>query len=407
MRVNGFHPTGGRHGESAAMAHLLAHAGVVNPVNGKPLSESLCFGIAGGIGAGYSFCPSMVRHGTGSGVTIVGRHKFYVTGPDWYQDLANRLRIKTRVTETTSPAKAYRNLIAELEAGRPTVVWCSRARLPFLGNVECPTDLFMHSFVVFAVDEAKGVALGADVARGPVSIPLDALAEARAGICSHKNRTLTFDPAAELSEATLVHAIRDGIAACAAEMRHGKMRTFSLPGLEIWAKLLTSSTNKDGWLKVFRTRFMYRALRDVFDSIETRQTGGGLFRALYAEFLEEAAGLTGDARLAELSETYRGLADEWRELADAALPDWVKPFKETKALLRKKEKLVATGGAKSAARVSDVVEKLRKIDAELKADFPLTNSETAQLLDGLHDEVVALHAAETDEAQSLATCATA
>ena len=65
--------TGGQHTESAAIRTLLAHAGVANPLTGEPLSEVLCFGIAGGIGAGYSFCPSIPRGGIGSGVTIVGR----------------------------------------------------------------------------------------------------------------------------------------------------------------------------------------------------------------------------------------------------------------------------------------------------------------------------------------------
>ena len=39
---------GGRHSEAVALRGLLAHAGVKNPASGEPLSEPLCFGIAGG-----------------------------------------------------------------------------------------------------------------------------------------------------------------------------------------------------------------------------------------------------------------------------------------------------------------------------------------------------------------------
>ena len=80
---------GGCHGEAASLRGLLAHAGVKNPTSGEPLSESLCFGIAGGIGAGYSCCPSVIRYGCGSGVSIVGRHFSYATSGVWYQGLAS------------------------------------------------------------------------------------------------------------------------------------------------------------------------------------------------------------------------------------------------------------------------------------------------------------------------------
>src|SRR5437763_16888635 len=112
ISVNGYAHIGGIHGESAALKNLLAFDGIA-------LSEPLCFAIAGGIGAGYSFCPSVVRHGSGSGVTIIGRHKTYVTGAGWYQDFFDRLGVRTRITETTAVKKAYQNLLDELQAGRP------------------------------------------------------------------------------------------------------------------------------------------------------------------------------------------------------------------------------------------------------------------------------------------------
>src|SRR5438105_3132488 len=122
MRVEGYVHAGGRHTASVALRNLLTHAGAVAPHTGAPLSEPLCFGLAGGIGAGYSFCPSVVRYGGGSGVWIVGRHKVYATGADWYQGACDRLGVKTRVTETAGrpasgyPGKAYQNLVAELDA---------------------------------------------------------------------------------------------------------------------------------------------------------------------------------------------------------------------------------------------------------------------------------------------------
>src|SRR5947199_5737815 len=110
MRVEGYVHAGGRHAAAVALRNLLTHAGVTAPHMGKPPSEPLVFGVAGGIGAGYSFCPSVVRYGGGSGVWFVGRHKAYVTGPDWSQAACDRLGVTTRVTETGGPGKAYENL---------------------------------------------------------------------------------------------------------------------------------------------------------------------------------------------------------------------------------------------------------------------------------------------------------
>jgi hypothetical protein len=145
MQVGGYAHFGGRHGESAAIKNLLAFAGVGNPVTGEPMSEALCFGIAGGIGAGYSFCPSVPRYGCASGVSVIGRYKSYATDATWYQGFFDRIGAATRITETGGKGKAYQNLVSELEGGRPVVVWCSRARLPFLNGPAASCDLWVNN----------------------------------------------------------------------------------------------------------------------------------------------------------------------------------------------------------------------------------------------------------------------
>src|SRR5262245_61645906 len=237
MPAVNFEHFGGQHSESAALKNLLAHAGVATPLGG-PFGEALCFAVAGGIGAGYSFCPSVIKHGCGSGVAIVGRHRIYATGASWYQDFFDRLGIRTQVTESAGTGKAYRNLLAELEAGRPAVVWCSGMYLPFLGRPVAHTGLCMHTFVVHAVDEPTGFAHSSDCAAGPVTLTLAELEKARNGVCSHKNRTLTFDPPRSLTPETLRSALRAGLKACVQELTAGKMKTYSLPGLEMLAKAL-------------------------------------------------------------------------------------------------------------------------------------------------------------------------
>src|SRR5262249_47063657 len=158
----------------------------------------------------------------------------------------------------------------------------------------------MYTFVVYSIDNIKKIAYGSDRGATRVSLTLDDLEKARGDICSHKYRTLTFDAPKTLSTAGLQTAVREGMKACAKEMLEGRMKTFSLPGLEMWAKLITSSTNKDGWGKVFNDSLLYCALRDVFASIETESTGSGLLRGMYADFLDEAASILGKPVLSDL-----------------------------------------------------------------------------------------------------------
>jgi hypothetical protein len=403
-RGPGYAHFGGKHAESAALKNLLAFAGVVNLQTNKPFSEALCFGIAGGIGAGYSFCPSVPRNGLGSGVWIAGRHKSYATNAVWYQGFFDRIGAVSRITETSGKGKAYQNLLAELNEGRPVVVWCSRARLPFLSNPVDSGDLWMHTFVVHAVDEKKGLAHGADRAATKVTLTLGELAEARNGICSHKNRTLTFQPPRAVPIERLRSAVRAGLKACVQELLDGKMKTFSLPGLEIWAKMICNDSNQDGWGKVFfyKNGLLYCALRDVFDSIETSGTGGGLFRTLFADFLAEAADITGEAEFNALSGVYRGLAARWTELAEFALPGYEVHTDKTKKLLRKRCELFETKGERAAQSIRSATEQLRTLEAELRKSFPMEYFVITNLPVLVRDRIVALHRDETDAARRLA-----
>ncbi|HEY1381835.1 MAG TPA: DUF4872 domain-containing protein [Gemmataceae bacterium] len=401
MRVEGYVHAGGRHAATVALRNLLTHAGVVAPHTGEPPSEPLVFGVAGGVGAGYSFCPSVVRYGGGAGIWVVGRHKAYVTGADWYRAACDRLGVTTRVTETGGPGKAFENLAAELRAGRPTVVWVSKARLPFLGCPANACDLWMHEFVVFALDESTGIAHGSDRSAMPVTISLDDLAAARRGVCSHKNRTLTIDPPGQLTLPRLRDAVLAGLRACAAELLSPKIKTFGLPGLDLLTQRIANGKHKDGWPVVFAERFLFDALCDVFMSVETNGSGGGLFRPLFADTLAEAAAVTGRPRLAELAGVYRELGKRWTDLADAALSDRVPAFKKAEAALRKRDKLLAEKGQKADAQIAAANATLAGLGVEVRKQFPLDAAGTAAHLDGLRERLISLYRDEVATAEAL------
>jgi hypothetical protein len=399
LALPGYSHFGGHHWETAAMRNTLAYAGVAAPHTGAPFSEPMCLGIAGGIGVGYSFCPSVPGWGAGTGLSVVGRYRVTTTSADYQDGFFSRLGIKTDVKETSGEKGAYKNLREALSAGKPAIVWS--APLPFtcLGGAGTGG---MYIMVVHAIDEAKGIALIADRAPDSIPLPLAALAALRAKVCSHKNRSLTFDAPKKISAATLKAAILSGIKACVDEFAAPKIKTYGLPGLEEWANVIDNPKNKKGWPGLYPGGKIYAALRDTYHSIETSGTGGSLFRPMYADFLDEAADVTKNKALKAAANEYRALGRQWSELADAALSSKTPAFKQTKELLKKVSALLTDKGTAAFPALEKAREELRKIEADMIAHPPLDAAGSARILEDLKARLRALHAAEIKAYKGLA-----
>jgi hypothetical protein len=402
MVLTDFKPLGGDHAESTNLANLLNYHGMMNPFSEKPFSEALCFGIAGGIGAGYSWCPSVIRHGGGCGVSLIGRHQVYSTQGAWYRDFADRLRFHLSIAESTSAKKAEKNLLEQLENGRPGIVATSRFDLPFLGDLESLFNVGMHSFIIYGIDEKKGIAYGADIAAQPVTLSILQLLQARERVCSHKTRVIGFlFPSEQFEPSVLQSAIREGIQATYRELTNGRMKTFSLPGWEMCAKAMVNDKAADGWLKALTNGLIYDALRNLFASIETAGTGTGLYRKLYASFLDEAATVLEQPEISEIAADYRQLAAQWTEFAEECLPDSISPFKQTKKLLRKQLGTFQKKGSKGQSAIDDTVRELGQITKQVHEQFPLSDAETRSHLQTLRERLLELHAEESKVAEKL------
>jgi hypothetical protein len=70
------------------------------------------------------------------------------------------------------------------------------------------------------------------------------------------------------------------------------------------------------WPKLMdKERLRYTCFNTFIFIDATGGTGGGLFRYMYARFLNEAEGILGDARLAGISEQIRRIGDLWQSAA--------------------------------------------------------------------------------------------
>lgn len=154
--AQGYESMGGAHAETAALSHVLAHAGVVSPSTGEPLSESLILGIGGGVGAGYFL---FQYQGAPPSFFVSGRHGWqdsagFVTGA------CKRLGIEPQVHETSGAKVAARQLEATLAAGQPAVAWVNMYQLPYTGLQDCAEQPLMvvfgnmyHVVVVAGMDD--------------------------------------------------------------------------------------------------------------------------------------------------------------------------------------------------------------------------------------------------------------
>jgi hypothetical protein len=400
--VAGYASFGGRHPDSAAVANALRHHGLRNPLTGQPFTEPAILGIAGGIGSGYSFCPSVFRYGMGSGVAIVARHLAWTFDGTFHRAALDRLGVKARTTESSTPGGGLKNLRKELQSGRPVIVWCARN----LGYLEDdPTagvsSCAAWSLVVHRLDDREQEAHVADLSMRSVPIPLAMLATARSTVCTHKNRTMLLDPPKAITAATVARAYDDGIRSCVDAQRKPRIKTFSLAGLEALSKVIANLKGRQGWLALFGKR-MFWPLKDAFATIETAGTGGGLMRPMYAEFLEEAGAATGKRDLVACAAAYRKLGERWRAFADAALPSATKAFKKVKDLRRKRVEVFYEQGVAGLAQNRKSWEELAGLERDLARRFPLTDKQTRELLADLREQLVALVDGEREALERLA-----
>lgn len=373
------YPVGGLHPDSAVLCQALEAVGVKSPHTGKPLTESLVFGLAGGVGAGYSFCPT-IKAQKFSGVAIAGRHLAQVTNTSWFEGALKRLGLKYEITRATTPGLALKNLKAGLEKGGPIIVLCGRDTLPWFHVAADGGDLLMYSLLVHEI--GKDEAVVTDWAGTVHELPLKLLSKARNQISSQKNATIRIEP---MEHTDLGPAVIESVAACVNGLVTPKTKTYSYEGWSQWAKMMTAQKSKKGWPSVFSGGVLFRPLRDVFCSIETVGTGGGLYRLLYSRFMHEASFITGFRSFSSVASSYRSLGESWGALAEFCLPDRVEVFRETKNLLRKRRKAYEREGP--SEEYLECTEGLNDLDKSVTAEFPLDEQESLDLLGGLGTEV--------------------
>jgi hypothetical protein len=382
---------GGLHPDAHAIAGVLANRGLLHPGTGQPLSEAMVLGVGGGLGAGYILW-EFKAHDLRS--LVVGFRNSWQYPDRWARKTCQRLGVPAAVHETGSAGKADAELRAAVGQGVPAIAWADQQAL---GYRHLPAWLDGRGgppVTVYAIDDAAGVALIDDRNRAPLSVPLAALAAARARVGSYKHRLLVLDaPAAELDAGGLRRAVRDGLAE---QVEHLGQRSdsFSLPAFRKWTRLLTDRRNAKGWPTVFADRVsLFDACLSVYEGLEPSGSGGGNLRGLYAEFLDEAAGLLDAPALGRAAAAYREAAARWHEVAEIALPAGREPFAEARRLTDQLQAQVEGGDAAQQAAAATAAD-LWALRDRWRPEFPGDDQDVETLLSTLASSVAAACDAE-------------
>ncbi|BAI60200.1 conserved hypothetical protein [Methanocella paludicola SANAE] len=289
--LDGFVHRRGMHCDTTALRDVFEYSG-----HGLP--EAALFGIGEGLGF-YYWKSRNLRH-----PAIGGRIKPLELDRRACRNLGVGLKINT----STSPKRAYRVMKAMLEGGRPVMM---RADIYYLEYRRTRHHCGAHNIVVAGLDEASDTVYVADrIADGLIELPVSRLIDARASL--HKPfppRNLWFEFAFPGSLSLDGSRVMGAIGMNAVEMLNSDVRSVGIGGIYYLASCIHQ------WKADFNKRDLEIACNAAYGSIEANGTGGGLYRHMYAEFLEYARGLTGVQELESIAGGYHQAGRMWTQAA--------------------------------------------------------------------------------------------
>jgi hypothetical protein len=287
MIVEGVAFPGGQHCETTALGALLRHAGL-------PLSEAMLFGLGEGLGFVYwdaKYLDFPFLGGRSKPMTIT-------------RTLADRLGLTLRVEETASPGKAWRNVTAALDAGRPVGLQLDCFHLDYFTT---RTHFGGHVVAMYGYDETYAYLVDTAQQGGAVKTTVKSLELARGERGPMTARNLSFTVAVPDARPDLDAAIRTAVRGNAEVFLHPPIANLGHRGIG------KAAAQVPKWLA--RSADPARDLPRAAMLMERGGTGGALFRALYRDFLAECAALVDDDSLRRGHRLYAEIAPLWTEVA--------------------------------------------------------------------------------------------
>ncbi|MEV6137064.1 BtrH N-terminal domain-containing protein [Nocardia sp. NPDC051990] len=278
---------GTQHCETTALAVLLRHQGI-------DLPEPMLFGLGSGLSFIYWDSKSM-------GFPFLGGR---VKPFDLTRNLATRLGLELLVQETTSARRAWENVAAPIDAGRPIGLQLDSYHLDYFTS---KVHFGGHVVAMYGYDDHDAYLVDTDQQGGTVVTSLTSLAQARAarGPMTAKHRSFTLTAPKGLP--SLRELIIPAITTCADAFLNPPIANLGHRGIEKAGKLVHT------WLQ--RTDNPQRDLPQAALLMERAGTGGALFRNFYRDFLAECTRLLDNHHLRTGHRLYTEAATLWTGVA--------------------------------------------------------------------------------------------
>lgn len=394
--LNNYHQFEGLHWETGSVRNYFAHCGFKAPHTNEPFTEALLMGISSGVAMGYF---SFAYAGYDPHVAILTRNTFSPL-----ETLLARLGVEQNLRQTNNPDRALADLIDCLADGVPPIVWADMFSLPY--NLLPHDDGIWQMFPLVVYGYEADTVWLADRARVPLTVTPAELAAARARVKKIKFRLLTLDmPNPDKLAAAVQKGIWDCLKLYIETPPKGSKTNFGLAAFNRWAEVLTQPKQRLSWAKEFPPgRKLYAGLTSAFNCIALFGQDGqkqDAERGMYADFLVEASLILNKPALQEAAAQFRVSAQAWCELAQALLPEHISPFKEIRSLMLRKHRLFLEQGHTARPALEEVNTRLERLKTEISSKFPLTESETAALLENLRSHVLKIHALEQEAVKLL------
>ena len=298
--ISGFKFLNTKHCITGSMLHLFRF-------HNCPISEEMLLGIGSGVGYMY-------WHPKGDLPFLGGRSNTAQGGKNkecLEVIAAERCGVSAQRFTTSSPSKAEKALLGHLEQDIPAMLQLDMGLLPyfpFYGQFH----FGYHGVAAAGYDPQTNEVTIADRDATPYAVSLEQVSRARNSTYKPfppQNAWMEYDFSGfhQPEEKTLRKAILE----CTQAMLNPPIRNMGVKGI------LTTKERIRDWSKVLGEGQIEPACKNAALYIRADAgTGGGLFRWMYATFLQEAADILENKTLNNAASDIQSAGDHWEQLAD-------------------------------------------------------------------------------------------
>jgi hypothetical protein len=273
--------------------------------NGYPISEEMLLGLGAGVGFIY-------WHTKGTLPFLGGRANLERPGVEGFEKaIGRRTGVKVENFHTSSAAKAEKTLLDMLLAGQPVMLVLDMGFLPYFDFGGQEYHFGYHVVVACGYDPQARLVLLADRDEALHPVSLETLAKARGSKYKpfppkHAWYKFDFGGKRPPEPGEIWQAVRE----CAVAMLQPPIANFGVKGIYKAARRIQD------WPNLLNEEDLRATCTNTAIMIDARGgTGGGLFRYMYARFLNEVAGLTGERQLVEIGKDMQAIGDQWQAAA--------------------------------------------------------------------------------------------